>query len=116
MGTETKISLPNLPSVAEAYIENFAWPSHEAYVRAHEVMRASAQAILQSPEVQAWKRDAELGQCAMRFVDRAGDYCEEDSAERICDQFHAAMADIVDRHGAMRGMPSETYNINGELK
>lgn len=81
-----------------------------------DIARATEQAVLQSPEVQAWKRDAELGQCAMMFVDRAGDYCKEDPAERICDQFHAAMADIVDRHGAMRGMPSGKYKINGDLK
>lgn len=86
------------------------------YVLPIAFARAIEQAVLQSPEVQAWKRDAELGQCAMRFVDRAGDYCKEDPAERICDQFSAAMADIVDRHGAMRGMPSGRYVINGDLK
>ena len=61
-------------------------------------------------------RDAELGRVAMRFVDRAGDYCKEDPAERICDDFHAAMSDVVDRWCAMRGMPSTKYDEDGNLK
>ena len=67
--------------------------------------RAIEQAVLQSPDIQALRKDAELGRTAMRFVDRAGDYCKEDPAERICDQFHGAMADVVDRHYAMEQKP-----------
>jgi hypothetical protein len=33
----------------------------------------------------------------MRFVDRAGDYCDVDPAERICDEFYKAMGEEVDR-------------------
>lgn len=47
--------------------------------------------------------DAELGRIAMRFVDRAGDYCKEDPAEKICDEFNAAMAEAVGRvHAAQQ--------------
>ena len=43
------------------------------------------------------ERDAALGRIAMRFVDRAGDYCDVDPAERICDEFSKAMGDEVER-------------------
>lgn len=52
----------------------------------------------------------------MRYVDRAGDYCEVDPAEKICDEFSEAMGDVVDRFCAMIGMTSEKYNMKGELK
>ena len=58
-----------------------------------------------SEERDALALDAELGRIAMRFVDRAGDYCNIDPAERICDQFYKAMADQVsaNRDAAMKG-------------
>ena len=43
------------------------------------------------------ERDAALGRIAMRFVDRAGDYCDVDPAERICDEFYRAMGEEVER-------------------
>lgn len=58
----------------------------------------------------------ELAQIAMRFVDRAGDYCKEDPAERICDEFYEAVADNVDRWCAMKGMPSDKYDVQGNLR
>lgn len=36
-------------------------------------------------------KDARLAEVAMCFVDRAGDTCEEDTAETICREFNAAM-------------------------
>jgi hypothetical protein len=52
--------------------------------------------------------DAELGRTAMRFVDRAGDVAPGiDDAETICDEFHKAMAEVVERwHPMMRGPAS----------
>jgi hypothetical protein len=44
--------------------------------------------------------DAELARVAMRFVDRAGDTCPEDPAEKICEEFYAAMCAVLD---AQRG-------------
>lgn len=65
-----------------------------------------------------WRQafDTELANTALRFVDRAGDYCEVDPAEKICDEFSEAMGDVVDRFCAMIGMPSEKYDMKGELK
>jgi hypothetical protein len=40
--------------------------------------------------------DAKLGRIAMRFVDRAGDTCPEDPAEKICAEFYAAMCAALD--------------------
>lgn len=50
--------------------------------------------------------DALLGQIAMRFVDRAGDTCEIDTAETICNEFHLTMASEVERQRALRGLPA----------
>jgi len=47
-------------------------------------------------ELEEAKRDAELGRVAMQFVDRAGDVCEQDPAERICEEFYIAMAATVE--------------------
>lgn len=44
------------------------------------------------------EEDAALGRIAMKFVDRAGDYCDIDPAERICDEFYKAMAYAVTKH------------------
>ena len=46
-------------------------------------------------ERDSYKADAELGRIAMRFVDRAGDYCDIDPAERICDEFYKAISNAV---------------------
>jgi len=46
-------------------------------------------------ERDAIKADAELGRIAMRFVDRAGDPCEDDPAYCICTEFHKAMCDQI---------------------
>ena len=43
------------------------------------------------------ERDAALGRIAIKFVDRAGDYCAVDPPELICSEFHAAMAAEVER-------------------
>lgn len=51
---------------------------------------------------------AELGRIAMKFVDRAGDVCEDDPAEHICAEFYNAMANAVDRHREARGLPGTT--------
>jgi hypothetical protein len=50
--------------------------------------------------VEAAERGAAFGEIAFRFVDRAGDYCKEDPAGRICDEFAEAMADEIDRQDA----------------
>ena len=47
-------------------------------------------------ELEAARKYAALGRIAIKFVDRAGDYCDIDPAERICDQFHKAMSDAID--------------------
>lgn len=57
----------------------------------------NAEAALEEAE-----RDAALGRIAIRFVDRAGDYCEVDPAERICDEFSDAMAAEVERQWQAR--------------
>ena len=36
------------------------------------------------------ERDAVVGRVVWKFVDRMGDHCEEDPAERILDEFYAA--------------------------
>lgn len=46
------------------------------------------------------QKDAALERIAMRFVDRAGDYYPGDPAERICDEFNAAIGDEVERQRA----------------
>ena len=55
------------------------------------LIRDVEQAVLQSPEIHELRKDALFGRVAMRFVDRAGDYCKEDPAEKICDEFNAAI-------------------------
>lgn len=52
------------------------------------------------------ERDAALGRIALRFVDRAGDTCDEDPAETICVEFYLAMAEEVERQRATRGLPA----------
>jgi hypothetical protein len=42
------------------------------------------------------ERDAALGRVAIKFVDRAGDWCDVDPAERICAEFYKAMSEAVD--------------------
>lgn len=65
-----------------------------------------------------WRQafDKELAETAMRYVDRAGDYCPQDPAEKICDEFSEAMGDVIDRFCAMIGMPSGKYGMDGKLK
>lgn len=46
--------------------------------------------------------DAALGRIAIKFVDRAGDVCEVDPADRICREFHAAMSAEVERQFRVR--------------
>lgn len=67
---------------------------------------------------EAWRQafDHELANTAMRYVDRAGDYCKVDPAEKICDDFYNAMSDVIDRFCAMIGMPSDKYGMDGETK
>lgn len=48
----------------------------------------------------AAERDAAIGRIAMRFIDRAGDTCEEDTAETICAEFYAAILEEVNRQGS----------------
>ena len=74
----------------------------EAEQNAFDAMReANAQWITAYAELRlerdSLKKEAELGNIAMRFVDRAGDIADCDPAERICSEFHAAMSDAVDR-------------------
>ena len=47
-------------------------------------------------ERDAMREDAELGQIAMRFVDRAGDVCDSDPAEKICQEFYEAIGAAID--------------------
>lgn len=61
------------------------------------------------------ERDAALGRIAIKFVDRAGDYCDVDPAERICDEFSKAMGDEVERQQVARGFPpTRTADSAGE--
>lgn len=53
------------------------------------------QAATQGEVVAEAEFDRELADTAMRFVDRAGDTCETDTAERICAEFHKAMSAVV---------------------
>lgn len=46
--------------------------------------------------VRELERDAEIGRIALRFVDRAGDTCEQDPAERICAEFNVAVSAAVE--------------------
>jgi hypothetical protein len=58
--------------------------------------QALADIKLKDAEIAALRLDAELGNIAMRFVDRAGDTCPDvDSAETICAEFYKAMGDAV---------------------
>lgn len=61
------------------------------------------------------ERDAALGRIAMRFVDRAGDYCDVDPAERICDEFNKAMGDEVERQCRER-RATNTVTVTGSDK
>lgn len=67
---------------------------------------------------ETWQQafDRELAETAMRYVDRAGDYCQEDPAEKICDAFYSTMSDVIGRFCAMVGMPSEKYGLDGKPK
>ncbi len=47
-------------------------------------------------ERDALRADAELGRVALQFVDRAGDVCEQDPAERICEEFAIAMSAAIE--------------------
>ena len=74
--------------------------------RLTHTLRTTTEALLAvTAERDALQADAELGRIAMKFVDRAGDYCDIDPAERICDQFYKAIADQVMAHrdAAMKG-------------
>ena len=47
-------------------------------------------------EIERLKADAALGQCAMHFVDRAGDvHPGIDDAETICADFYKAMFEVI---------------------
>lgn len=81
-----------------------------------KMLYEALKAFFQDGEVQDARQYEEYGKIAMKFVDRAGDYCEVDPAEKICDEFYEAIADKVDYFCAMRGMPSEKYNKDGTLK
>ena len=56
-------------------------------------------AVLQERERLA--EATELADTAMRFVDRAGDVCDIDPAERICAEFHKAMSEVVGKYHPM---------------
>ena len=64
------------------------------------VLASEADALIDAKdaEIAGLRLDAELGRVAMQFVDRAGDVCKEDPAERICDEFNIAMAATVELH------------------
>ena len=58
---------------------------------------------------------AELGRIAMRFVDRAGDvHPGIDDAERICREFHQAMADAIDARFEGRALQPEEGQAHEE--
>ena len=59
------------------------------------------------------ERDAALGRIAIRYVDRAGDYCEQDPAERICDEFSKAMHDEVERQWQARVAQDAATSVSG---
>ncbi len=61
------------------------------------LLREAADALdALTAENAALKADAELGKIAMRFVDRAGDWCEADPAEIICAEFNDSMRAAID--------------------
>lgn len=68
------------------------------------------QAATQGEALAEAEFDRELADTAMRFVDRAGDTCETDTAERICAEFHKAMSAVVFKyrppHSAVTNEPA----------
>lgn len=61
------------------------------------------------------ERDAALGRIAIKFVDRAGDYCAVDPPGLICSEFHAAMAAEVERQFQERMQRDATAStVSGE--
>lgn len=59
---------------------------------------------------------AELGRIAMHFVDRAGDYCDQDPAEAICDEFYRAMAGEVERQRLSKPIPEMDFSTFAEAQ
>jgi len=95
------------------------WPEApiECYIGADPLLSETKALLRQEAETRRRSAcDAELAKVALRFVDRAGDHCKEDPAEKICDEFSAAASDVIDKYGAMRGMPSSKYDKEGNLK
>ncbi|MFA5899412.1 MAG: hypothetical protein WC829_09910 [Hyphomicrobium sp.] len=87
--------ITNIMELADAYAEAYRWQTIAGYKQARAALLA---------EVERVSKNAQLGRIAMRFVDRAGDYCDIDPAERICDQFYKAMSDqVTARDAAMKG-------------
>lgn len=62
-----------------------------------QLAEATGRYVNAERECEALRVDAELGRIAMKFVDRAGDHCKEDPAERICDEFNKAIGEAVTR-------------------
>jgi len=60
------------------------------------IVKRTEKAVMDSDEIRKLRRLAAFGKVALRFVDRAGDHCKEDPAEKICDEFAAAMAAAFD--------------------
>lgn len=71
----------------------------DVFAQANSVMliELEAQVTQLKAANESLKRDASLGNVAMRFVDRAGDvHPGIDEAQTICDEFHAAMVAEMD--------------------
>ena len=94
------------------------WQENDEATSVADLIQIAGQAALEKSTLQMQRLidDAELGRIAMRYVDRAGDHCKEDPAEKICDELAAELGDTIDRQCAKRGMPSEKYDANGNLR
>ena len=63
--------------------------------------------------LQCLLEDAELGQVAMQFVDRAGDvHPGIDDADKICADFHKAMLAVLTSQWARRDAAKAQPNAN----
>ena len=92
------------PDGTGTYFDSYTAADLRDYgAKCEKTLTAALQAM--TAERDELRADAELGRIAMKFVDRAGDYCDIDPAERICDQFYKAIADQVMAHrdAAMKG-------------
>lgn len=85
-----------LPDAQAAQLTDADYWMQEYTAARQAEFRLGIQLEAKDAEIAVLRLDAELGNIAMRFVDRAGDTCPDvDSAETICAEFYKAMGDAV---------------------